>query len=223
MRKVDPNADFSYDFEDLEFTRVSDCPESNVQSQIDRLMSRCDGPGPGASLLIVRDGKPIVRRSYGFANLNDRIAAAPDTNYRLASVSKQFTAARHSAARRRRQLNLDDSLRQWFPNLPDVAQSMTIRQVLSHMSGLIDYEDVIPPDMTSQLHDADVLEILETQNRTYFPPGTGYRYSNSGYALLALIVGKASGKDFATFLEGTHLHSARHDQHGRVPRKASRR
>nr|WP_202626841.1 serine hydrolase domain-containing protein [Steroidobacter agaridevorans] len=201
MRKVDPNADFSYDFEDLEFTRVGSCPEINVKTQIDQLMSRYDGPGPGASLLIVRDGKPFVRRSYGFANLNDRTPAAPDTNYRLASVSKQFTAAAILLLAEDGKLNLDDSLRKWFPSLPNVATEMTIRQVLSHMSGLIDYEDVIPPDMTQQLHDADVLEILETQNRTYFPPGKGYRYSNSGYALLALLMGKASGKDFATFLK----------------------
>jgi CubicO group peptidase (beta-lactamase class C family) len=201
MRKVDPNADFSYDFEDLEFTRVGSCPEINVKVQIDQLMSRYDGPGPGASLLILREGKPFVRRSYGFANLEDRTPAAPDTNYRLASVSKQFTAAAILLLAEDGKLSLDDSLRKWFPSLPDVAQAMTIRQVLSHMSGLIDYEDVIPPDMTRQLHDADVLKVLETQNRTYFPPGKGYRYSNSGYALLALIVGKASGKDFATFLK----------------------
>lgn len=201
LRKVDPNADFSYDFEDLEFTRVGSCPEINVKIQIDQLMSRYDRPGPGASLLIVRDGKPIVRRSYGFANLEDRTAATPDTNYRLASVSKQFTAAAILLLAEDGRLDLDDSLRKWFPSLPEVTKDMTIRQVLSHRSGLIDYEDVIPPDMTWQLHDADVLEILETQNRTYFPPGKGYRYSNSGYALLALIVGEASGKSFATFLK----------------------
>lgn len=200
LTKVDPNADFSYDFEDLEFTRVGSCPEINVKIQIDQLMSRYDGPGPGASLLILRDGKALVRRSYGFANLEERTAAAPDTNFRLASVSKQFTAAAILLLAEDGKLSLDDSLRKWFPDLPEIATHMTIRQVLSHMSGLIDYEDVIPPEMTKQLHDADVLEILETQNRTYFPPGKGYRYSNSGYALLALIVGKASGKDFATFL-----------------------
>jgi CubicO group peptidase (beta-lactamase class C family) len=172
-----------------------------VQIEVDRLMSRYDGAGPGASLLVVRDGKPILRRSYGFARLDDRIAATPDTNYRLASVSKQFTAAAILLLAEDGKLNLDDSLRKWFPSLPAVAKTMTIRQVLSHRSGLIDYEDVIPPDMTRQLHDADVLKILESQNRTYFPPGEGYRYSNSGYALLALIVGKASGQDFASFLK----------------------
>lgn len=201
MTKVDPNADFSSDFEDLEFTRVGSCPEINVQTQIDRLMSRYDGPGPGASLLILRDGRPFIRRSYGFSNLEQRAAAEPSTNYRLASVSKQFTAAAILLLAEDGKLGVDDPLRQWLPSLPDAAKDVTIRQVLSHMSGLIDYEDVIPPDMTAQLHDADVLEILQTQNRTYFPPGKGYRYSNSGYALLALIVGKASGKDFATFLK----------------------
>jgi CubicO group peptidase (beta-lactamase class C family) len=201
MTKVDPNADFSSDFEDLEFTRVGSCPEINVKTQIDQLMRRYDGPQPGASLLILRDGQPFVRRSYGFSNLEERTAAAPDTNYRLASVSKQFTAAAILLLAEDGKLGLDDPLRKWFPSLPDIANAMTIRQVLSHMSGLIDYEDVVPPEMTQQLHDADVLKILETQNRTYFEPGKGYRYSNSGYALLALIVGKASGKDFATFLK----------------------
>jgi CubicO group peptidase (beta-lactamase class C family) len=95
---------------------------------------------------------------------------------------------------------LDDPVRKWLPSLPSAADPVTIRHLLSHMGGLIDYEDVIPPQLTNQLHDADVLRILESQDRTYFEPGKGYRYSNSGYALLALIVGKASGKDFASFL-----------------------
>ena len=172
-----------------------------MQEHVDRLMSRYEGNMPGASLLVIRDGKPLLRRSYGYANLEDRIAATPATNYRLASVTKQFTAASILLLAQDDKLDLDDSLRKWFPTLPEVAEAMTIRHVLSHMSGLIDYEDVIPAAMTAQLHDADVLKILETQNETYFSPGKGYRYSNSGYALLALIVGKASGKDFASFLK----------------------
>ena len=172
-----------------------------MQEHVDRLMSRYEGHVPGASLLVIRDGKPLIRRSYGYANLEDRIAATPTTNYRLASVTKQFTAASILLLTQDGKLDLDDSLRKWFPTLPEVAEAMTIRHVLSHMSGLIDYEDVIPAAMTAQLHDADVLKILETQNETYFSPGKGYRYSNSGYALLALIVGKASGKDFASFLK----------------------
>ncbi len=97
-------------------------------------------------------------------------------------------------------LRLDDPVRRWLPTLPDAAARITIRQLLTHTSGLIDYEDVIPAEMTAQLRDADVLTILESQDRGYFAPGASYRYSNSGYALLALIVGRASDQDFASFL-----------------------
>lgn len=169
--------------------------------QVDAPMQRYIGDVPGASLLVVRNGDTVVRRSYGLANLEERVPTTPATNYRLASVTKQFTAASILLLFQDGKLQLDDSLRKWLPTLPDVASAMTIRHVLSHMSGMIDYEDVVPARMTGQLHDADVLEILESQNTTYFPPGQGYRYSNSGYALLALIVGKAAGLDFASFLK----------------------
>jgi CubicO group peptidase (beta-lactamase class C family) len=178
------------------------CGHNEVRmSSVDALMERYAGDVPGASLMVVRDGKPIVRKSYGLSNLEEHIAATPATNYRLASVTKQLTAASILLLAQDGKLQLDDSIREWLPTLPAIAEAMTIRHVLSHMSGLIDYEDVIPAAMTEQLSDADVLKILESQNRTYFAPGTSYRYSNSGYALLALIVGKASGKNFASFLQ----------------------
>lgn len=183
-------------------TVLCGCAHNEVRMKsVDALMEHYAGDVPGASLLVVRDGKPVVRKSYGFANVEEHAAATPATNYRLASVTKQFTAASILLLAEDGKLQLDDSIRRSLPTLPKVAESMTIRHVLSHMSGLIDYEDVIPGDMTEQLHDADVLQILESQDRTYFPPGTSYRYSNSGYALLALIVGKASGKSFASFLQ----------------------
>ena len=85
--------------------------------------------------------------------------------------------------------------------LPAAADAVTLRHLLSHASGLIDYEDHVPADFQGQLHDIDVLHILEGLDRTYFAPGSDYRYSNSGYALLALVVGAASGQDFASFLQ----------------------
>ena len=78
-------------------------------------------------------------------------------------------------------------------------QRVTIRHLLSHTGGLIDYEEFVADD-APQVHDADVLRLLSRQDRTYFKPGSGYRYSNSGYALLALIVERASGQRFAAFL-----------------------
>lgn len=164
--------------------------------EVNALMRDYDGDVPGASVLVMRDGEAVVRRAYGLANVEDRITATPATNYRLASVTKQFTAAAILLLMESGKLQLDDAVRKWLP----AASGVTIRQLLTHTGGLIDYEDVIPDGTTEQVHDADVLRLLELENRTYFAPGTRYRYSNSGYALLALIVERASGQTFASFL-----------------------
>jgi CubicO group peptidase (beta-lactamase class C family) len=209
MAKVDPDGDFSSDYEDLSFTRTGKCkpaPEAapvsaaDVIPRIDALMKDYTGNVPGASVLVLKDGKPFIRRSYGFASLEDKVPAKPDTNYRLASVTKQFTAASILLLAEDGKLELDDPICKFLPSLPEAAQPVTIRHLLTHTGGLIDYEDFVP-DGSPQVHDMDVLHILEKQNRTYFRAGTSYRYSNTGYALLSLIVEKASGRRFATFLD----------------------
>ena len=171
-----------------------------MKPEVDALMRNYAGDVPGAAVLVLRDGQPVVRATYGLADLEAGTPATPETNYRLASVTKQFTAASILLLAEDGRLTLDDRGRKWLPSLPKAAETVTIRHLLTHTSGLIDYEDVIPEIFAAQLHDADVLRLLETQDRTYFRPGTGYRYSNSGYALLALIAQRASGKTFATFL-----------------------
>ena len=171
-----------------------------MQQQIDALMRGYAGDVPGASVLVLRDGEPRVRRSYGMADLEARVEATPQTNYRLASVSKQFTAAAVLLLIEDGRLHPDDKLTRWLPTLPPAAAGITIEHLLTHTSGLIDYEDVMDPADTRQVHDADVLRLLEAQNRTYFAPGSDYRYSNSGYALLSLIVERASGMRYADFL-----------------------
>ena len=197
LSKVDPEADFSYDYEDLAFTRVGDC---SMKPQVDALMRDYTGDVPGASVLVLRDGEPVVRAGYGMSDMEAHTPATATTNYRLASVTKQFTAASILLLAEDGRLKLDDRVRKWLPSLPKAAEPITIRHLLTHTSGLIDYEDVIPETFKPQLHDADVLRLLESQDRTYFKPGSSYRYSNSGYALLALIVERASGRTFATFL-----------------------
>ena len=172
--------------------------------KVDAMMDSYAGDAPGASVLVLRDGVPLLRKAYGLADREQRIAATPATNYRLASVTKQFTAAAILLLVEEGRMTLDDSVRRWLPSLPASADSITVRHLLTHSSGLIDYEDVMPSDFSGQLHDADVLRLLESQDKTYFPPGTGYRYSNSGYALLALTVERASGQSFADFLR-SHL------------------
>ncbi|MFC5569579.1 serine hydrolase domain-containing protein [Lysobacter yangpyeongensis] len=172
----------------------------SLDREIDTLMRDYTGDVPGAAVLVLRDGAPLVRRGYGLADLEAGTPATPQTNYRLASVSKQFTAAAILLLAQDGRLRLDDKVRRWLPDLPPAAADITIEHLLTHTSGLVDYEDLMDPADTRQVHDADVLSLLAAQDRTYFPPGSGYRYSNSGYALLALIVERASGLRYADFL-----------------------
>src|SRR5690606_27551980 len=95
---------------------------------------------------------------------------------------------------------IDDPVRAWLPSLPPATDAVTLRHLLTHTSGLVDYEDVMPRQLERQLRDADILAILEGQDRTYFEAGSAYRYSNSAYALLALVVEKASGRAYPDFL-----------------------
>lgn len=167
---------------------------------VDGLMQAYDGQVPGAAVLVLHDGQPVFRRGYGLAVVEDGTAVTPASNFRLASVSKQFTAAAVLLLVEDGRLGLDQPARQWLPELPPAAAAITLRQLLSHTSGLLDYEDLMDPSDSRQVHDADVLTLLSREDRLDFAPGTRYRYSNSGYALLALIVGRASGQGFATFL-----------------------
>ena len=160
---------------------------------------------PGASVLVICQGKLAVRRSYGWANVEELRLVTPETNFRLASLTKQFTAAAIILLSEQSSggLGLDDRIRpRWFPKLPGVTDQVTVRHLLTHTSGLIDYEELTTPssDSDEQISDQDVLLLLSGQNRTYFTAGTRYSYSNSGYALLALIVEQVSGRSFASFL-----------------------
>ncbi|TBR36820.1 MULTISPECIES: serine hydrolase domain-containing protein [Dyella] len=164
-------------------------------------LQRYEGHVPGASVLVLKDGKPVLRKSLGFANLETGERATPATDYRLASVSKQFTAALILLLAEDGKLKLDDPVRKWLPSLPASEQAITLHHLLSHSSGLVDYEDLMPADFPGQISDAQVLDLLSKESRTYFAPGTSYRYSNSGYVLLGLVAQKAGGKDLAALLK----------------------
>jgi len=180
---------------------TGDASAATRESIIDAWMRDYTGRVPGASVLVLKDGAPVFQRSYGLADLEAGVVASSTTNYRLASVSKQFTAASVLLLAEDGALSVDDPVKRWLPSLPAAADGITLRHLLSHTSGLVDYEDLVPAEQTRQVHDADVLRLLEHEDRLYFPAGSDYRYSNSGYALLALVVERASGQRYATFLQ----------------------
>ena len=155
---------------------------------------------PGASVIVIQGGSVIVRRAFGMADLERRVSATPETDYRLASVSKQFTAMAVMLLAKDGKLRYDQPLRDFLPELPASARAVTVRHLLNHTSGLYDYEDLIPESRTTQLNDSDVLALLAAKDSVYFPAGTQYRYSNSGYVLLGLIVARVSGVSLPSFL-----------------------
>ena len=155
---------------------------------------------PGASVVVIRDGKVIVRRAYGMADLERRVSAVPETDYRLASVSKQFTAMAVMLLAKDGKLRYDQPVRDFLPELPAATRAVTVRHVLNHTSGLWDYEDLVPESRTTQLDDRDVLSLLGSKDSLYFTAGSEYRYSNSGYVLLGMIVSRVSGMTLPQFL-----------------------
>jgi CubicO group peptidase (beta-lactamase class C family) len=177
-------------------------------STIDALFSKYDSTrDPGCAVLVIKDGKAVFRKGYGAAELRTREKIGPETNFRLASVTKQFTAMAIMLLVHDGKLQYEEPLTDIFPGFPAYGKAITIRQMLNHTSGLIDYEDImakqyagVPDEKIPQIKDAGVLQLLKQQTSTRFAPGTRWEYSNSGYVLLAMVVEKRSGMSFGDFL-----------------------
>ena len=161
---------------------------------------------PGAAVMVLREGEVLYTGARGVADLLAMRPIDGRTNFRLASVTKQFTAAAVMLLVRDGRLRYDDALTSVFPDFPDYGRGVTVRHLLQHTSGLPDYEDLMPaPDPSvpverAQIDDAGVLALLMKQGAGLFPPGSAWRYSNSGYVVLGLIVQKVSGRPFRDFL-----------------------
>jgi CubicO group peptidase (beta-lactamase class C family) len=178
-------------------------------TQIDAVFASLkSNTAPGVAALVVRDGRAVFHRGYGVTDLRTLQKIDERTNFRLASFTKQFTAACIMLLARDGKLHYDDHLADFFPEFPAYGKSITVRNLLNHTSGLQDYGELLlkqypdtPPEKVPQILDAGVLKLLEQQTSTKFPAGTQWEYSNSGYAVLAMIVEKVSGKPFGEFLQ----------------------
>ena len=187
------------------------------EAGLDALMQAYVGAVPGAAVLLLQDGEPVVRRGYGLAELEQGAPVTPATNFRLASVTKQFTAAAILLLAEDGSLGLDDAALQWLPTLQPAADTVTIRQLLTHTSGLVDYEDVIPASMTEQLHDADVLALLRDRGPHELP--TGHRVSLQQQRLRAARPHRRARlrSIVRRVPAGAHLQAARHGGNRRAP------
>jgi CubicO group peptidase (beta-lactamase class C family) len=182
-----------------------------MQTQIDSIFSSVTQPdAPGLAVLVRKDGRTVFERGYGLRDLRARAKIDAATNFRLASCTKQFTAMAIMLLVHDGKLTYDTRVTDVFPNFPAYGKSITVRNLLNHTSGLLDYEELMTAaesarkfqiwSATNQIQGQEVLKLLEGQTSTKFPPGTKWEYSNSGYVLLGEIVAKVSGESFPQFL-----------------------
>jgi CubicO group peptidase (beta-lactamase class C family) len=183
----------------------------NLTTQINEIFSAvANDKSPGVAVLVREGGRTVFERGYGVRDLRSFAKIDAQTNFRLASCSKQFTAMSVMLIVHDGKLRYDNKLTDIFPDFPAYGQAITIRHILNHTSGLPDYEDLMAaaekrkgaPIWTSthQAQDAAVLDLLKRESAGKFAPGTQWSYSNSGYVVLGLAVAKISGKPFREFL-----------------------
>ena len=186
---------------------------------IDAAFSHFTNSTPGAALSVARNGNILYKQGYGMANLEHTIPITPSSIFHVASISKEFTALSIVLLNLQGKLSLDDDVRKHIPEIPDFGETITIRHLVHHTSGLRDQWDLFflagwrSDDVRTQ---NDVLNFVKRQKSLNFVPNDEYLYSNTGYTLLASIVERVSGKSFKDYtadnifkplgMENTHFH-----------------
>ncbi|MBE0663030.1 MAG: beta-lactamase family protein [Bacteroidales bacterium] len=173
--------------------------------QIDSLLNRYSWFN--GNIMVVKDHKILYQRSHGYANFQTREPLTTSSVFELASVSKQFTAVAILMLYERKLIDLDDEIKRYLPEI--TYKDITIRHLLNHTSGLPNYMYVLEKqsDGSHMPSNEEMLKILVGSNpNIFFKPGRLYSYSNTGYALLASVVERVSGKTFSQFIRENIFH-----------------
>lgn len=173
---------------------------SGLADEIDGLFAEWDKrDSPGAAVLITERGRTILEKGYGLASLEHGIPITPSTRFDLASTSKQFTAMAILLLAEQGLLSLEDDIRIYLPDLPDLGSPVTINHLIHHTSGLWDYWQVLQFtgfEKWDYLDSEQMMTLMEHQEEFKFEPGSQWNYCNSNYALLAEIVSRITGDPF---------------------------
>lgn len=173
---------------------------SAQSNKVEALMDRFPPNEPSVSVAVIDNGHFSIY-SRGLANLETGTKATSATNYRLASLTKQFTAAAILLLVQDGKLRLHQTINQFFPDAPAYTKYVSVRNLLTHTGGLWDYEDVIPASQKTPFKDAEAVKFSFSHASPAFEAGAKFQYSNTGYAALSEIVRIVSGMPFRTFLK----------------------
>jgi CubicO group peptidase (beta-lactamase class C family) len=184
---------------------------ADTTARVDAIYSRFGTGTPGCALEVLRGGAAIYSKGYGLASLELRVPISPRTVFDIGSSSKQFTAASIVLLAQDGKLSLDDDIRKFIPQLPDLGARVTLRHLLTHTSGWRDYVDLMSLggfDDRDRTTDDDALEVLRRQRSLNFAPGSDWRYSNTGFFLMSVVVKRVSGQSLADFARASLNRSA---------------
>jgi CubicO group peptidase (beta-lactamase class C family) len=186
---------------------------------VDNLFEKWDNPdSPGGAIGIIQNGEMLYSKGYGAANLEYNVPNTSQTAFSIASTSKQFTAACIVLLSQQGKLDLNQSLYSIYPDFPEYAKTISIKNLLHHTSGLRDYPQLayLSGLRPNDYYDDDIMKWVISQKELNFPAGEEYLYCNSGYWLLGQIVQKVSGLSLAEFaqqemfeplgMSNTHFH-----------------
>ena len=174
----------------------------NEHARTDSLMSSMyQGGRPGAAIAVIKDGSVVFKKGYGVADVDSKALITPSTNFNICSMTKQFTAYAILQLQRAGKLSLDDKMSRFFPDFASgVASMVSVRQLLTHSSGMREHYSYVERTLYKEFWDKDVLTALRAVDSLYFPPGSRYRYSNAAFCLLSLIIEKLSGETFPAYI-----------------------
>ncbi len=169
------------------------------------LLAPCAQPGsPGVSIGILRDNALVLHESAGLANLEMAVPIGPETSFRIASVSKQFTCAAILLLAREGRLALGDDIRQHLPALPDFGATVTLAHCMQNSSGLRDMLELMRlagVDLAEPVRASDLLAAVGRQRSLNFTPGSRFLYCNTGFMLLGQVVEQVAGEALGSFLQ----------------------
>jgi CubicO group peptidase (beta-lactamase class C family) len=180
-------------------------PPKSRPTEVDRIFAAFNTHTPGCAVGVAEHGTVALRAGYGMADLERGTPVTADTVFESGSVAKQFTAMAILLLAQQGKISLDDPMRKYLPELPDYGPPLTIRQVLSHVSGLREWRLVATfsgtPEGTYVLDNHDLLRIASRQRALNFDPGTVWSYTNTGFNIATILIERAlgNGKTFEEF------------------------
>ncbi len=180
--------------------RLSD---ENLAAAVNEMLEKTyKADEPGAAVIVVRDGKVVLRKGYGRANMELGVPIEPDMVFRTGSITKQFTAVAILMLAEQGKLSLEDDITRFFPDYPTKGQKITIEHLLTHTSGIKSYTS-LPEWLPLWRKDMPITELIALfkDKPMDFAPGEKWAYNNSAYVLLGAIIEKASGQTYADFIE----------------------